>query len=310
MDAIDLIHESLRVRFEPDPGGGYHFTTAVLVDGAWRPAAAWPNTVVAGGLALAPDSIEPGEAGWRLRGIAHGAGVDPTTVSFAWEGTIARAPRGGMTFEARMTLPAPLAEPPALVLWLGPLSTMTDRQALTWRRTLLAGPTRNAQGLPGNDLPALYFFDPATAVETILAYDSQMLTWAPGRFLTLQCREVLEYGNPGRYGVGLVGARGPLPAGSTDSAGTSGSARPTRRLPPGRLPAPSSTPSRPSSTETPSGRKVRPVGKISPRGPCETSSNRRKRGSRCPDRMASTSACEPTSATPRTCTSMPPTISS
>lgn len=213
MLTIDLTHEDLRLSFQRPDRSGYYFTSWVRLGQRWIPAANWPNTLVSGSLALAPKEIVRDAVGWRLQGTGHGMGVDGAMVGYEWEGTIIPAPAGGMTVEAQVSLPAPLSGPPALILWLGPLSTIKDRQALTWRRTFLGGPTRNSQGLPGNDLPALYFYDPLTQVETILVYDGRMLTWAPNRLLMLQCRELFEYDPTSRYGVGLIGASEPLHAG-------------------------------------------------------------------------------------------------
>jgi hypothetical protein len=148
-----------------------------------------------------------------MSGSGFGTGLKHNPARYEWNGEIHPISDNGLTFDIHLSLAESLTEAPNLVLWLGPLSTMSDRQALTWRRTFLGGPTRNVQGLAGNDLPALYFFDPATQIETILAYDSLTLSWAVGRLLTLQCREVWEYGDVARYGVGLIGAHGPFPAG-------------------------------------------------------------------------------------------------
>ena len=102
-----------------------------------------------------------------------------------------------------------MAEAPAIELWLGPLSTVADRQTHTWRRTFSGGPVRNTQGLAGNSVPAAYLFDPVTGIETILHVDASALEWAPRRLLDLELRELFDYGGS-RYGLGLVPSR-PFP---------------------------------------------------------------------------------------------------
>jgi hypothetical protein len=193
-DAIELASDELRVRFLRDPDGRHRFVTEVDDGGRRWPAASLPNVPVGGGLDLAAEAVELVDSGLRLSGARD----------VAWSGTVRPCEGGGLAFEATIDLAASLAEPPAIVIWLGPLATMTDRQNLTWRRSFVAGPVRNTQGLAGNTVPAAYLFDPKTGIETILHVDAGCMAWAPGRLLAMEMREIFEYGTAGRYGIGLV----------------------------------------------------------------------------------------------------------
>ncbi len=130
-----------------------------------------------------------------------------------WQGSISTV--GDLfRFEVELSLSEALAVTPEILLWLGPFNLMDDRQALTWRRTLVPGPTANGQGLPGNDLPAAYLYDPVRKVETVFAVDAGAMAWAPGRLLGYRCTERYDEAG-GRCGVGLVRTGGALtlPAG-------------------------------------------------------------------------------------------------
>lgn len=199
--AVELASDRLRVQFVPNPDGRYRFVTEIVEDGAPWPAAALPNVVVSGGLDLAAETVAEVEGVLRLAGTG-------------WSGTVRPCPGGGLAFEATVDLASALTDPPAIEVWLGPLATMADRQSLTWRRSSVAGPVRNTQGLAGNSVPAGYLYDPRTRVETILHVDAGSMAWAPGRLLAMELRELFEYGPSGRYGIGLVpSTRFVLPAG-------------------------------------------------------------------------------------------------
>ncbi|MBK8023077.1 MAG: hypothetical protein IPK19_17040 [Chloroflexi bacterium] len=122
---------------------------------------------------------------------------------FTWETRTAPA-HGGYWVETTLTTERDLTFNPALVLWLGALDNLNDRQAHTWRQTLLRAPTTNQQGLGGNDLPAGYLYDHDQRTETIFYVPPDSLTWAPHRFYELAIREVMEYRPKARYGFGLV----------------------------------------------------------------------------------------------------------
>ncbi|MDQ2966118.1 MAG: hypothetical protein M3R57_09755, partial [Chloroflexota bacterium] len=202
------------MRFLRHPDGSHRFVTDIADAGKLWPAAAVPNVPVSGGLDLAPETVDAVDGGLLLSGRGQGRDPGGASVEYAWTGTVRPCAGGGVTFEASIDLAGSLAEPPAIEVWLGPLATMADRQSLTWRRSFVAGPVRNTQGLSGNSVPAAYLYDPRTGVETILHVDAGSMAWAPGRLLSMELRELFEYGLSGRYGIGLVPtARFALPAG-------------------------------------------------------------------------------------------------
>lgn len=123
--------------------------------------------------------------------------------NFRWQ-THITAKAGGFLIETTLNADAPVEICPAMILWLKKLDNMDDRQAHTWRQTILRAPTTNQQGLGGNDLPACYLYDHATRTETICYFPPDQFAWAPFRFYDFSIREVLVYRPEGRYGVGLV----------------------------------------------------------------------------------------------------------
>jgi hypothetical protein len=202
------------VRFLRDPDGRHRFVTEIDEAGKRWPGASIPNVPVGGGLDLAAERVEEAADGLRLSGAGQGRDPEGAPVDYTWTATVLPCAGGGLGFEAAVDLAGSLAEPPAIVVWLGPLATMADRQHLTWRRSFVAGPVRNTQGLAGNSVPAGYLYDPRAGVETVFHVDAGSMAWAPGRLLAMELREVFEYGPAGRYGVGLVpSTRFGLPAG-------------------------------------------------------------------------------------------------
>lgn len=130
--------------------------------------------------------------------------------SHSWVSTL-RQEHGGWWVETTLTVTRAVAIDPSMLLWLGELDHMDDRQAHTWRQAILRAPTTNQQGLGGNDLPACYVYDHARRVETICFYPPESFSWAPQRFYDFSAREVMQYRPTARYGVGLV-ANAPDPA--------------------------------------------------------------------------------------------------
>lgn len=185
-----FVNGDVRLECRFDDGAGFHFVTFVRagVDaGDWRPAARGPSVPV---------------QGWApARLTADGlAGEGP---GFTWQTSI--IPRaGGFWLETALTVDAPVDLPVALLLWLGPLDNLDDRQAHTWRQTVLRAPTVNAQGLGGNDLMAGYLYDDQSRLETIVYFPPEAFAWAPHRFYNFSVREALLYRPEGRYGFGLV----------------------------------------------------------------------------------------------------------
>lgn len=211
---LELVSDGLRLRFELDPDGRRRFLTEVVDPESAPVTASLPNVPVAGGLDLAAERVVAEGDGLRLTGGGRGRAPDGEPSIYAWSGSVRPCAGSGFEFEAAIELASPLDEPPAIELWLGAVSTMAHRQAFSFRRTFVAGPVRSTQGLAGNSVPAAYLFDPVTGLETILHVEAAALAWAPGRLLSMEMRELFEYGPSPRYGVGLVpSARFQLQAG-------------------------------------------------------------------------------------------------
>ncbi|MBW4439096.1 MAG: hypothetical protein KME04_18300 [Pleurocapsa minor GSE-CHR-MK-17-07R] len=129
---------------------------------------------------------------------AHGLGD-----GFIWDVQFSAA-HGGTWIDIAVTTERELVFNPAMIVWLGTLDNLNDRQAHTWRQTILRAPTTNQQGLGGNDLPAGYMYDAERHTETIVYVPPDSVKWAQHRFYELAIRQVIEYRPTPRYGIGLV----------------------------------------------------------------------------------------------------------
>ncbi len=122
---------------------------------------------------------------------------------FEWESHF--SPKySGILIQTRLSVRKAVKLNPSMILWLHQLDDMEDRQAHTWRQTILRAPSLNATGLGGNDLPACYLYDHAGHTETICYYPPDQFAWTARRFGDFQMREVFRYHPDARYGLGLT----------------------------------------------------------------------------------------------------------
>lgn len=162
------------------------FTTQVYDGANWHHATALPSRPLD---ALMPDS--------------HSAdSFSGNGVGYHWRTQITPK-HGGFWLETMLEAETEIALNPASVLWIGLLDALDERQAHTWRQTILRAPTVNQQGLGGNDLPACYLYDHSTCSETVCYFAPDAFVWSPRRFYDFALREVIRYHPVGCYGVGL-----------------------------------------------------------------------------------------------------------
>lgn len=125
------------------------------------------------------------------------------TDAMIWRSTF-RPEAEGWWVETTLDVHQPVSFDPSMVLWIAALDHLDDRQAHTWRQTILRGPTTNQQGLSGNDLPACYLYDHGQQLETICFYPPESFAWASQRFYDFAAREIHQYRPIARFGVGLL----------------------------------------------------------------------------------------------------------
>ncbi len=144
-----------------------------------------------------------------LQGTARAQDHEQPPTLGAWQGSVVAESEGWIRIEVGLEVLAAGYCRPELLLWLGAASTMYERQFATFRQTRLAGPTVNSQELAGNDLPAVFFHDPAQRVQTMLYVPAEPCTWSPGRFLDYRCDLCIDR-RAMQYGVGLVTPAAPV----------------------------------------------------------------------------------------------------
>lgn len=166
-------------------GSAAGFVTEVRTAEGWRPAS---------GLSRPVEGLAPADA--------TAAGLSGEQDGCAWS-TGFRPEHGGVWVETTLDVTRTVALDPSMALWLGALDHLDDRQAHTWRQTLVAGPTRNQAGLGGNDLPAGFLYDHAQRVATIVYFPPDSFAWAPHRFYEFSIHDATQYRPAARYGFGL-----------------------------------------------------------------------------------------------------------
>ncbi|MFO7323902.1 MAG: hypothetical protein DIU68_019410 [Chloroflexota bacterium] len=163
------------------------FVTEVHENGVWQPASRAPSRPV--------DALAVG--------ATHADGYSGNGAGYRWRSTF-ESRAGGILVRTRLEAERPVSLDPSMVLWVAALDEMDDRQAHTWRQTVLRAPTVNATGLSGNDLPAGYLYDHTTRTETICFFPPDGLAWAERRFCEWALREVFRYHPDARFGIGLL----------------------------------------------------------------------------------------------------------
>lgn len=189
-----------RVRADVDDRGCMVLSGEVRRDGAWVQSAP-PLTSPVTGFDLNPDRTVSRDGALVVSGTAREA--DREEPPGRWQSVIAAERAGWIRIETELDLTAETGCTPELMLWLGAMSAMRERQFWTFRQTSLESPTVNSQGLRGNDLPLAFVFDPGERVETAVYVPAADLTWSARRFLDYRCGLRTDV-DTGRYGVGLV----------------------------------------------------------------------------------------------------------
>ncbi|MBX3064783.1 MAG: hypothetical protein KF726_17500 [Anaerolineae bacterium] len=194
-DNASITSNALKVVLSYGGETGYRFTTEVYANNAWQRGSDALNTAT------------------PIQGLidsAHTSTAEELILSGAtnechWQ-TRLTPQTGGFWVTTELTVDKPITLNPVPLLWLGTLDRLDDRQAHTWRQTILRAPTTNQQGLSGNDLPAGYLYDDASKLETICYFPADNLTWLPYRLCQFTVREVFSYTIDGgnRYGFGLL----------------------------------------------------------------------------------------------------------
>ncbi len=156
----------------------------------------------------------------RCEGTANAEGLDGRALQYPWDAEITALgdghPDPWIRFRTTLHLPAPLrlrqmsSLEPQIILWLSSTSTLMEGQSGSWRRVLLAQPTRNSLGTSGNDLPAVYLLDQTVGVETMMFFDVDDMGWMSPenlpRFLVYRCSTIsrIEPDGTQRLGIGLL----------------------------------------------------------------------------------------------------------
>lgn len=197
------------------------FQNFLRIGNEWKPSTLSRIPIVVGpSFPLVTSSIKYQENAAACEGQAEAKSLEGTLLPYHWKAEIRPLTESNREpwFRFRLTLNLPGAIrlqqeskiEPQIIVWLSSNSTLMEGQSGSWRRVVLSQPTRNSLGTAGNDLPAVYHFDQATGVESMLYFDMSEMDWmSPGnlpRFLVYRCSTVSQISRDGtlRFGIGLI----------------------------------------------------------------------------------------------------------
>lgn len=197
---------------EEEGGYLYHFERRQA--GAWQ-VISLPNRLISGpSFDLVPTQVTLQRDTLFFSGQGLATDRQGAPLSYPFEGKVTLSPsEGWFRFSVQVDLDAPLSLQhqgeiePQIVVWLGDLHGFQDRQYLEWHQWQIANPTPSAQGVRGNDLPGLYYYDPMHKTAWILYFDMEEMRWFThrnmARFLSYECAARMVFSGQDRYGIGL-----------------------------------------------------------------------------------------------------------
>jgi hypothetical protein len=216
--SVDAGNQQLRI----SPGGApLGFQNFLRVGNEWKPATLASVPLVAGAsFPLVAERIKHDRSSIWCEGKAAAQGLDGNPLHYDWNAEITASgtdhPNPWIRLRTTLHLPAPMrlhqkgAFEPQMVIWLSSSSTLMEGQSGSWRRVLLAQPTRNSLGTAGNDLPAVYLLDQTVGVESMMFFDMDDMGWMSSenlpRFLVYRCSSISQIEKDGtqRLGIGLL----------------------------------------------------------------------------------------------------------
>src|SRR3984885_5526498 len=216
----DIEHGNQRIRLSPT-GAPLTYQNFVRVGEDWKPSTLAGVPLITGSsFLLVTSSLRREGARVRCEGKAEAEGLDGKPLSYDWDAEITALGNGypdpWIRFRTTLHLPAPLrlqqkgSLEPRIITWLSSTSTLMEGQSGSWRRVLLAQPTRNSLGTSGNDLPAVYLLDQSVGIETMMFFDIDDMGWMSfgnlPRFLSYRCSSISQIQKDGtqRLGIGML----------------------------------------------------------------------------------------------------------
>ena len=216
----DIEHGNQRIRLSPT-GAPLTYQNFVRVGEDWKPSTLAGVPLITGSsFLLVTSSLRREGARVRCEGKAEAEGLDGKPLSYDWDAEITALgnsyPDPWIRFRTTLHLPAPLRlqqkgfPEPRIITWLSSTSTLMEGQSGSWRRVLLAQPTRNSLGTSGNDLPAVYLFDQTVGIESMMFFGIDDMGWMSPeslqRFLVYRCSSISQIEKDGtqRLGIGLL----------------------------------------------------------------------------------------------------------
>ncbi len=187
----------------------------------WKPSSLSGVPLVAGpSFPLVSSRVRREGLRVQCDGQAEAEGLDGKSLKYVWDAEITALgddnPDPWVRFRTTLHLPAPLrlhegsTLEPQIIAWLSSTSTLMEGQSGSWRRVLLAQPTRNSLGTSGNDLPAVYLLDQSVGIETMMFFDIDDMDWMSfenlPRFLSYRCSSISQIQKDGtqRLGIGML----------------------------------------------------------------------------------------------------------
>jgi hypothetical protein len=218
--SVELESGGQQLRLSP-VGTPLAFQNFLRIGNEWKSSTLSRIPIVVGpSFSLVTSSIRHQENAAVCEGRAEGKSLEGTRLPYQWKAEIRSLTESSLEawFRFCLTLNLPAAirlqqeskVEPQIIVWLSSNSTLMEGQSGSWRRVVLSQPTRNSLGTAGNDLPAVYHFDQATGVESMMYFDMSEMDWMSfenvPRFLVYRCSTISQISRDGtlRFGIGLI----------------------------------------------------------------------------------------------------------
>jgi hypothetical protein len=182
-DRFEITSKDQKVIFEKK-GKSFGLSLYVKSQKAWQLVTKRGSPLIKGpSFNLCPQTIKSASKNrLLLSGRSQAKDLSGKSFSYPWQAELTLQDNDWFRLEIETESEKPIAlqhlqsEEPQIGFCL-PSVSVQEEGGFIWNQVLVSNPATDSQGVQGSDLPAVYFFDPATKAETMIYLDWESLTW-------------------------------------------------------------------------------------------------------------------------------------